>query len=274
MFTKSKKPSELRAKTIARSMDLMKYDAVNLADEEVNMGLSFFTETATEFHMPMVSANVKFKKETDRKLLKTIIVKSLSGLKVGITGVTPEVFFKGDVSDKNNLIIDQDIHKALTSSVAEMKKEGADFTIALTHMSNEAARNFLQLNDVPGLSLAIGGHGRFLSPDAVKIKETYFVQNSASGEHLGVIKVRFNDKNVPVSLAYNDVTLSMDLPEEPKIAQIVKNFDLESIKIEEESRKTEDKVKEAEALKKVLDLKPEEFVKKMKGKEGQTVPLD
>lgn len=274
MLNKTKKPAELRSKTIARSMDLMKYDAVNLADEEYTMGLPFFHQLASEYHMPMVSANIRIKKEIDSKWLKSFIIKNVNGVKVGITGVTPDSFFKLDPADKDKLLIDKDIHKALTSTVAEMKKEGADFVIALTHMSNEATRNYLQLNEVQGLSLAIGGHGRYLSPDAAKIKETYFVQNSASGEHIGVIRIRFNDKNVPVSLAYNDVTLSMDLPEDSKIAQIVKEFDLESIKIEEESRKVEDKAKEAEALQKVLNLKPEEFVKKMKGKEGQTVPLE
>lgn len=273
MFSQTKKPAELRAQVISKSMGLMKYDAINLSDEELGLGCSFFTDQVKKNNLNIVSANVGLASDTgDKKIVKPFVVKDFKGFKVGITGVTPQTYFKLKPEDKSAAVFSKDMTKDLSDQLEIMNKQ-ADFIIVLTHLGYDAAASLLEMNDLKGVSLAVAGHGRKTTENPKKIKDAFLVQSSSTGEHIGVMKIKLDDKNKPVSASLEDVILKLELPEDQEIVKIAKEFELEAAKLEEEERKKAESAEDQAALKEILKLKPEEFVKKMQGHEGQTVPL-
>lgn len=273
MFNTQKKPAELRAATIAKAMGMMKYDSVNLSDEDLGFGIDFLRKLAVDNRLPMVSANIKIYDPADQKsFVKPFIIKEFKGFKVGITGLASPSFFNLSDPDKKNVVFSKDMNSDFVKTVDEIRSK-ADFVIGLTHLGYDSSVSFLESSDIKGLAIAISGHGRFLSTEPKKIKDTYLVQNSMSGEHLGVIRIKIGDKGRPESLMLEDVALLSDMPEEPNVMKLSKEFDKESITIEETERKNDKASEEQKATKELLKLKPEEFVKMMQGHEGQTVPL-
>lgn len=273
MFSQHKKPAELRAKTLAKAMGIMKYDAINLGDEELGFGLDFFNLIASDNKLNFVSSNIKINSERDQSIVKPYIIKNFKGFKVGITGVTPQSFFKLKEPEINTVSFSKDMNSDLDKTISELKSK-TDFIILLSHLGFEASENYLKFNDVKGVSIAIAGHGRKVTEEPKKINDTYLVQNSMSGEHLGLMRIKIDDKGQPASLTLDDVILSLDKPENQAVAKLIKDFDLESAKIEEAERAKSETAEEKATLKGILKMKPEDFMEKMKGKNGQKVPLN
>lgn len=275
MFLKKKSPEELRAKTIATAMGVMKYDAINPGEEDFGLGASFFVDQVRLNNLPIVSATVKLKDDKKNELIKPYMVKDFNGLKIGITGIAPKSFFKLEGKDVDSVILENKMSEKLASTVKELKNEiNVDLVIAMTHLGFDPSKNLLLYNDFEGLDIAVSGHGRYQTKDPEKIKNTFLVQNSMSGEYLGVMKVGFGSDNKPESCTLENVVLGIDLPEDPVVKKLVNQFESEAGKLEELNR-VDAKVKdENESVKKVLKLSPKEFVEKMKGREGQTVPLN
>lgn len=275
MFLKNKKPGELRAKTIAKAMGIMKYDAINVGDYDLGFGKQFFSEAAKENSLPFVSANIGLADEKIKNAKNTIQpykIIQLNGFKVGVTGITPAIYFT-DETIKKELSIITDMNGELQKLIKEMNKE-ADFSILLSHLGNDATKNYLEMNDLEKVFVTVSGHGRHLSFEPRLIKNTYMVQNSTSGESIGVLKIHLNEKNIPESCTLENVTLTLEMPEDPQIVKLVKDFEMEAIKIEESERSAKVKEDEEEARKKVLKLSPEAFMEKMKKSKDSTVPLE
>lgn len=161
----------------------------------------------------------------------------------------------------------------LQKVLSEMNKK-ADFSILLSHLGDDATKNYLEMNYLEKVFVAIAGHGRHLSFEPRLVKNTYMVQNSMSGESIGVLKIHLNEKNIPESCTLENITLSLEMPEDPQIAKLIKDFDAEAIKIEESERNAEVKKEEEDARKKVLSLSPDEFMEKMKKSKDGTVPIE
>lgn len=275
MFLKNKKPGELRAKTIATAMGIMKYDAINVGDYDLGFGKQFFTEIGKKNALPFVSANISLpekKIKNEGNIIQPYKIINLNGIKIGITGITPAIYFT-DEAIKKEVSINRDMNGELQKVLSEMNKK-ADFSILLSHLGDDATKNYLEMNDLEKVFVAIAGHGRHLSFEPRLVKNTYMVQNSMSGESIGVLKIHLNEKNIPESCTLENITLSLEMPEDPQIAKLIKDFDAEAIKIEESERNAEAKKEEEDARKKVLSLSPDEFMEKMKKSKDGTVPIE
>lgn len=227
MFSSSKKPVALRTKTIAEAMAMMKYDAINIGEEELNSGLDSFIQTAKKHRLPFVSANIDINNGS-QELIKPYIMKEFKGLKVGITGATPPSFFN-EPDSLGKSVRFEDSNESLIQNVKKLRENKADVVIALIHMGEEASRNFLEYNDASGITIAVAGHGRYIGLEAKKIKDSYLVQNSTSGEYVGLLKVTLDEKNRPVDVKLENVPLK-ELPGDKGMSALIKKFDEESSK--------------------------------------------
>ncbi|TMW55255.1 hypothetical protein Poli38472_013146 [Pythium oligandrum] len=87
-------------------------------------------------------------------VIDTEIVELTDGLKLGVFGVctqeTPNLSYPGD-----NIVFD-DVFATSKRCVRELQDQGADFIIALTHLS--IAQDKLLARKVPGIDVMLGGH--------------------------------------------------------------------------------------------------------------------
>lgn len=87
-FGSNKSKSEiLKVEYLLKGVSLLKYDAINLAEKELQYGRDFLSKMQTSYNLPFVSANV-YDSKTDKLFAKPYVIKQAGELKFGIFGVT------------------------------------------------------------------------------------------------------------------------------------------------------------------------------------------
>ena len=74
-----------------RLYETMGYDALNIGDTDLGLGVEYLKTLQKKSKIPFLSANLKEKK-TGRPIFKSHLVKEVDGMKIGIIGLlTPEI---------------------------------------------------------------------------------------------------------------------------------------------------------------------------------------
>ncbi|MCZ4091499.1 5'-nucleotidase C-terminal domain-containing protein [Sinorhizobium psoraleae] len=216
----------------AEFLNLMKFDAMTVGNHEFDEsedGLASFLDKVT---FPVVTANVlpsHKSKIGDR--IKPSIVLDVGGQKIGIVGAvandTPELASPGP-----DILIGEDV-ATITSAVEELKKQGVNKIIALTHVGYP--RDLAAIAKIPDVDVVVGGHSHsLLSNTDEKAEGPYptmvdnpggykvpVVQAGSYSKYLGDLVVTFDDSGV-VKAAKGDPILidSAIKPDEAVLARI------------------------------------------------------
>lgn len=191
----------------AEFLNLMKFDAMTVGNhefDEAEDGLAGFLDKVA---FPVVTANVlpsHKSKIGDR--IKPSIVLDVGGQKVGIVGAvandTPELSSPGP-----DILIGDDV-ATTTAAVEELKKQGVDKIIALTHVGYP--RDLAAIAKIPDVDVVVGGHSHsLLSNTDEKAEGPYptmvdnpggykvpVVQAGSYSKYLGDLVVTFDDNGV------------------------------------------------------------------------------
>jgi len=173
-----------RAEFILKLYGKMGYDAVNIGDTDLVLGLEYLRTLQKHSPVPFLSANLKEKK-TRKTVFKPYLVKEIHGLKVGIIGLMTQ-----SVPPMLNEIrgyFVEDPAKAATDSINGALLD-CDIIIALAHMNHSEIESFAQ--KVPKISIIIGGHNRSYM-DAKMVNRSLWVQTDAFGFQIGRLDVRW-----------------------------------------------------------------------------------
>ncbi|MDY6974007.1 MAG: hypothetical protein SV775_17080, partial [Thermodesulfobacteriota bacterium] len=173
---------ELWTEAVLAGLDLIGYDAVNVGEVELALGTRFFNEMTMKMTVPFVSANLS---DSNGRLsrVKTYVIKEFDSIRVGVTGVTPTVFFKDEILKEDGIVVNSPL-KALRQVLKELR-EKTDIIILLSHLGYKGTKDFLEYNDFSGIDVVVAGHGRKLLNKPEKVNGTLVVQNSMGGEYLG-----------------------------------------------------------------------------------------
>jgi 5'-nucleotidase len=188
-------------------LNQMKPDAVTLGNHEFDDGETALVPYLDKAQFPVVSANVVPNDKSGAKgKIKPSIVLNVGGQKIGIVGGvtndTPEIASPGP-----NIAIEDDV-KSITAQVEELKKQGVDKIIAVTHIGYPRERDVIA--KIPGIDVVVGGHSHSLlsntdpkaegpyptmvdNPDGYKVP---VVQAASYSKYLGEIKIVFDDNGV------------------------------------------------------------------------------
>ncbi|MBB4186030.1 5'-nucleotidase C-terminal domain-containing protein [Sinorhizobium terangae] len=216
----------------AEFLNLMKFDAMTVGNHEFDEsedGLASFLDKVT---FPVVTANVlpSYKSKIGDRI-KPSIVLDVGGQKIGIVGAvandTPELSSPGP-----DILIGEDV-ATITSAVEELKKQGVNKIIALTHVGYP--RDLAAIAKIPDIDVVVGGHSHsLLSNTDEKAEGPYptmvenpggykvpVVQAGSYSKYLGDLVVTFDDSGV-VKAAKGDPILidSSVKPDEAVLARI------------------------------------------------------
>lgn len=204
---------------VITALNTMGFDASTLGNHEFNYGLDFLMKSLAGAEFPVVSANVLLEKgETareDRTLLPpyAILERSLVDgagqafpIKVGIIGFVPPQIMNWDRKHLEGNVQVRDIVEAAQHLVPQMREEGADIIIALSHsgIGGQAHEDMMENASVPlaridGIDGLMTGHSHlvFPSPDYEGVAGTDLAAGTIEGKpavmggfwgsHLGVI---------------------------------------------------------------------------------------
>lgn len=216
----------------AEFLNLMKFDAMTVGNHEFDDSEDGLATFLDKVQFPVVTANVAASASSkigDR--IKPFIVIEQGGQKIGIVGAvandTEELSSPGP-----NVLIGNDVAD-ITAAVAELKKEGVDKIVALTHVGYP--RDLAAIAKIPDVDVVVGGHSHsFLSSTSDKAEGPYptmvdnpggykvpVVQAGAYSKYLGNLKVVFDDAGVVKEATGAPITIDSSIkPDEAVLARI------------------------------------------------------
>lgn len=204
---------------VIAAMNAVGFDASTLGNHEFNYGLDFLNKSLAGAAFPVVSANVVTKEgatpTADETLVKPYVILERMvtdgagenhPIKVGIIGFVPPQIMNWDRRNLEGNVTARDIVDTAEAYVPQMREEGADIIIALSHSGigpanhTEGMENAsVPLAQVEGIDALVTGHSHLVFPSptyaefagidvgAGTIHGKPAVMGGFWGSHLGVI---------------------------------------------------------------------------------------
>jgi hypothetical protein len=190
-----------------KAMELMKYDAVAVGDDEFDFGREFFQENIVKTKLNFLSCNLKAEK------VLPFIIKDVSGIKVGITGVTSPA-----AAQKAGGLQITDHMASVAAAVSAAKQAGANIIVLLSHLGENEDLNLI--NSVPGIDIIITGHNKGKEEPYSKIGNTVLLRPTWQGRKLGKATFEVKDNSV-TTLKVENIRLSDKLADDPEMLTIL-----------------------------------------------------
>ncbi|WP_282181014.1 bifunctional 2',3'-cyclic-nucleotide 2'-phosphodiesterase/3'-nucleotidase [Aliiroseovarius marinus] len=204
---------------IINAMNTLGYDASTLGNHEFNYGLDFLMKSLAGSNFPVVCANVAKKlgatpREDDTLLPPYVIVErtitngagTTQPIKLGFIGFVPPQVMNWDRRHLEGNVQARDIIEAAKAYIPQMREEGADLIIALSHSGIGAADHTdgmenasIPLAAIDGIDAILTGHSHLVFPsstyadfpgvdvDRGTIMSTPAVMGGFWGSHMGLI---------------------------------------------------------------------------------------
>ena len=242
---------------ILEAMEIMGYQAVNLAPDDIFPNINFAKDTCAANFFPVISANIEINDPILSKCIKKYTITSINNLVVGITGVMPTQSpdLKPDIGFK---IIDP--ATALKPVLAELTKK-TDFIILLSQLKEETTLNLA--NKISGIDLALCTNAYTASlPDKKEIFTAPYVMSIIpGGKEVGIIKIaKSNNDSIPRIIDIKKIVLDKNIESDEDIDSLISA----SLSEWEKIREAEKHAKTHEEQMEILGQSPEEFLKNYK----------
>lgn len=183
-----------RGDSIAKILDKMGLVATTPGNHDFNYGKERLGELDKNYGFEILAANVV--DENDKHLVKPYMIKEIDGVKVGITGLaSPETLYKTNPNNVKGLKF-EDPKTSLEKVVADLKKEGAEYIIVLSHLGDDESTVESERSDaaaVKGVNLIIDGHSHTTLTEKKMVNGIPVVSTGEYGKNLGVVKIDFDD---------------------------------------------------------------------------------
>ena len=189
-----------------KAIELIKYDALALGDDEFNFGKDFLVDNIKKNNLNFLSSNLKLEGT------KPFVIKEISGIKVGIIGVT-----NPQVAKRISGLTIADLKTAVVSAITEVKKQGASIIILLSTL--DEAGNTAIANEVPGIDIIIQ-KGREKEEQAGKINNTLVLRPAWEGRRLSKVVISFENNKV-TNYKAEEIRLSDKVMDDPAITAIL-----------------------------------------------------
>lgn len=185
-----------KGESMVELMNAVGFDYATLGNHDFNYGRERLEELVGMAKYNILAANV-VDKTTRQPLTKGYDIKRIDGKKVGFFGLsTPETYYKTNPKNVETLDFEDPI-KTAKKVVTEMKAQGVDFIIAITHLGDDESTELRYQSvgvaqAVPEIDLIIDGHSHTALDQKKVINGVTIVQTGEYTKNVGVVKVDFD----------------------------------------------------------------------------------
>lgn len=184
-----------------RALARLGYDAVTFGNHDFDYGteaLRKMFETAVEKDgaqkLPKVLSANLIPKDTGfgafwSSLVHKWCILERNGIKIGLFGIMGENAYNVIGGEKENLIFSK-VEEAAAKAVASLKREGADYIIAISHGGTLNGDDLSLVKKVPGIDFVLSAHDHILLRKPLVMGKTYVGAVGAFGEFVGKIVFR------------------------------------------------------------------------------------
>jgi 5'-nucleotidase len=197
-----------RSQINLKAMELMRYDALAIGDNEFNFGRDFLEKSIKGSKSVFLSCNIELSGA------RPYFIKDAGGVKVGITGVSPY-----SAAQKAGQIRVGDPQLAVKKAVAELKAQGAQVILLLSRLSEKEELELLK--SCPGIDMIISGKSH--NPDEPPVKKTghtLIAMPAWQGRRLGRLTLDFKDGRI-ADYKSEEARLSDRIKDDPEVLKIL-----------------------------------------------------
>ena len=132
------------AEPMVRVMNALHYDGMAIGNHEFDRGAASLHTLLSEAEFPVLAANL-----VDRAQMRPIpsqryVIQDVNGLKVGILGLTTTQSRRQLSKEDQERIVFLDAVATAREAIPQMRAEGADLVVALTHLGVDEDRHLAQ----------------------------------------------------------------------------------------------------------------------------------
>jgi len=195
-----------RTEVNLKAMKLMRYDAVGISSDEFNFGKGFFLKNAGKDSPAFLSVNLESEK------VEPYIVKQVSGVKIGIIGLTG--LSAAQKSEGLKVEAPRDVGRL----VGRLKNEGVEVVVVLSTLGKKEDLDLIsKVKDIDILFMGYNPVREDLEP---KVGSTFIVHPFWQGRKLG--KLTLDVKNGKLlTCKVEEIRLSDKIADDPDILAIL-----------------------------------------------------
>lgn len=205
--------------SLVKTMNVMKYDAAALGDQEFMYGLDILQAVIDQAAFPYLSANVVHK-DTQNAFVRESIVFERDGHRVAFLGLTSpdvDIYFKADPKLSSSLQVLDPIQTARTK--VPQLGEKSDAVIILSDLGSTLDRKLIEA--VPGITAVIGGHSREIILPEGEHSAVPLVQMGFQGDQLGVLHLVVDNNAKTIEVQSEQIRLTRKIKTDPDILAVV-----------------------------------------------------
>ncbi|MCX5702513.1 MAG: hypothetical protein NTW64_06050 [Candidatus Omnitrophica bacterium] len=173
-----------------KAMELMGYDALGIGENEFNFGRQFLEEHISKTNLPFLSCNISAASQgKEPNSFKSYLIKEISGIRVGITGVTGL-----SAMPKSGGLNFTEPKVAVRKAVEELKKNKADIIILLSNLGEDGELRLIK--EIEGIDIVIVGYKTTKTEPVTKIDSTLILRPTWQGRRLDRINLAIENKKI------------------------------------------------------------------------------
>jgi 2',3'-cyclic-nucleotide 2'-phosphodiesterase (5'-nucleotidase family) len=213
-----------RAEVVLRLYEKIGYEALNIGDTDIGLGVEYLKNLQKRVKIPFLSANLKDGK-TGKPVFTPYLIKDMGGAKIGIIGLLTANVPSYLQKEMTNYLVEEPIKVAINMVNGPMSH--CSYVFALAHLTPPEMMSLAQR--VPDISIIIGGQNRSLVfPN--KINQSIVAQTDAFGFHVGRMNIRFTSRSsewvdvLPKTLLQKNIEEIKRKIEDPQYEKEAKNL--------------------------------------------------
>ena len=184
-----------RGESVVKILNALGLDATVLGNNDFNYGERAVKSLEMRANFKILATNVKTM-DDEQNFVTPYIIKEIRGTKVGIFGLTSPEAYDSEKALLDNITIEEPI-LAASKTVKELKSQGAEFIILLSHLgmneeTNKEWQSTAVAENVQGIDLIIDGNSSEPLEDKVVVKDTVIIQTGENLMNIGVLKIDFD----------------------------------------------------------------------------------
>ena len=190
-----------------KAMEIMRYDAAAVGDDEFNFGKDFFSKSIANSRIAFLGANM------DYDGMSHYVIKEVSGVKVGLTSVTTLL-----ANTKIGGAKLSEPKPALEKTIRELKAKGAHIIVVLGHLDEQDSFDIIR--GIEGIDVFIMGHNSSKSEPSVKVGSTLILRPAWQGKSLGKVVLQIKDNKI-ANYKVENIRLADKISDSPEIKAIL-----------------------------------------------------
>ncbi len=189
----------LRVNLLVHAYNQMGYDAVNVGEKDLTMGLKFLSEVSPKAKFPFLSTNL-VDKETGKCIFKPYLVKEIVGLRVGVLGLMDDQFNRTLQEKSPGLTVAEPV--AALKAAMQGLRENCDFIVVLSQLGESKDKKLAR--EVRGIDLILEGGSESRRMVMEEENGTAIYRLEPRGGYLGRVDYSLNDTKRPIKFMISD----------------------------------------------------------------------